>query len=166
MWFILGCGEHAVNTFPRETGQGASEKEGGLESLAGPVAQWQSTRLITGGAQVRILPGPPFPCRPSPDVDTPHRGQRVPPLRGSQFCPHLSPLACRLAALAVPDWPPPASIFHRPSSSELRSRCRYSHDSYGAGGARRPAAATDGFAEPRRRRRRCSFSRARSTRGS
>ena len=59
MWFILGCGEHAVNTFPRETGQGASEKEGGLESLAGPVAQWQSTRLITGGAQVRILPGPP-----------------------------------------------------------------------------------------------------------
>ena len=60
MWFILGCGEHAVNTSQAKLDREYQKRKGGLESLAGPVAQWQSTRLITGGAQVRILPGPPF----------------------------------------------------------------------------------------------------------
>src|SRR5438874_7124073 len=60
MWFILGCGEHPVNTSHAKLDREHEKRKLGLESLRGPVAQWQSTRLITGGAQVRILLGPPL----------------------------------------------------------------------------------------------------------
>src|SRR5438105_7439631 len=108
MWFILGCGEHAVNTSQAKLDREYQKRKRGLESLAGPVAQWQSTRLITGGAQVRILPGPPFRCRPSPVVDTAHRGSAFP---ASRF-PVLPP-TCRLP---FPAWPPPDSDCPPPSS--------------------------------------------------
>ena len=58
-------------------------------------------------------------------------GQRVPRFAVPSSASHLSPPVSRLAASR---FRLPASIFHRPSSSESRSRCRYSHDSYGAGG--------------------------------
>src|SRR5438105_7986160 len=115
MWFILGCGEHPVNTSHAKLDREHQKRKGGLESLAGPVAQWQSTRLITGGAQVRILPGPPFRCRPSPDVDTPHRGGAFPGFAVLSSASHLLASRFPLGPLPVP-----IARLHLPSSILLR----------------------------------------------
>src|SRR5579859_7163648 len=53
---LLACLPHSITTSARHDGAGGHV----IHWCAyGPIAQWQSSRLITGSSQVRTLLGPP-----------------------------------------------------------------------------------------------------------